>query len=223
MKVSFIEIDGQKYKRLHIKTHVITKDDDIFNIVEKYAQEFLKAGDWLFISERVVAITQGRAYKMDEIKVYGLAKFLVKFVYKSPHGIGLARPQTMQLALNEAGAVRILIAALLSGLTKPFKIKGVFYKVVGHNVNAIDGPCDYTLPPYNKYAVLAPKNPNKVAQKLADKFKVETVIIDANDLGVAVLGASAGVDRELARKIFKDNPLGQSNEQTPMCVVRDIQ
>jgi len=222
MTITQIKVGDQNYNRIHIRTHVITKDDDIFEVVEKYASDQLKPEDYLFISERVVAITQGRAYKIDEIKVGRLAKLLVKFVYKSPYGIGLARPQTMQLAINEAGAIRILLAAVVSAITKLFGIKGVFYHVAGHGVNAIDGPCDYTLPPYNKYAVLGPKDPDHVAQKLSDRYNAKVIIIDANDLGVDVLGASVGADKELAVKLFVDNPLGQSNEQTPIAIVRNL-
>jgi len=60
----------------------------------------------------------------------------------------------MELAIREAGALRIIFASFAALLTKPFGIKGIFYKVAGNNINAIDGPCDYTLPPYNKYAKL---------------------------------------------------------------------
>ena len=56
---------------------------------------------------------------------------------------------------------------------------------------AIDGPCHYTLPPYNHYAKLAPKDPDKVAKKLRDYLKVsEAIVIDANDIGQNVLGKS---------------------------------
>lgn len=220
MTETFIKVGDSSYHRFHVETHVIVAGDNIFDIVEKYAQPEIQPGDWLFISERVVAITQNRAYKISDIKVSSLAKFLVKFVYKSPYGIGLGRPQTMELAIREAGAWRILLAAAVSAITKPLGMKGVFYKVAGHGVNAIDGPCDYTLPPYNEYAVLGPKDPHKVAQDLADKYKIEVVIIDANDLGVNVLGISRGADSVLAAQIFKDNPLGQGSEQTPMALVR---
>ena len=33
------------------------------------------------------------------------------------------------------------------GVTKPLGFKGLFYHVVGNDINAIDGPCEYTLPP----------------------------------------------------------------------------
>ena len=218
-----IDVAGTAYARLPIKTHVITDKDDITEICNRYATEQLLPGDLLFISERVVAISQGRAYPISEIVPSRLAKFLVRFVHKSPHGIGLGSPWTMELALREAGALRMLFAAVASALTKPFGIRGVFYHVVGNNINAIDGPCDYTLPPFNKYAKLGPKNPGKVARELAAALKNDVVIIDANDLGVAILGkSSADVTDDFCKQVFRDNPLGQSSEQTPLCVVRKV-
>ncbi|MDO8463327.1 MAG: HD domain-containing protein [bacterium] len=206
--------------RYPVRTSVIAAGDDLFALVRKYALEALHPDDTLAISERVVAITQGRAYRIDEIRPRWLATQLVRFVSKNPAGIGLAIPQTMELALREAGTARILLAAFVSAITRPFGVRGLFYRLAGHSVNAIDGPCDYTLPPYNAYAVLGPKDPDDVAAHLARRIGVDIAIIDANDLGVVVLGASDGVDRDFIRRVFKDNPLGQSAEQTPMAIVR---
>ncbi len=222
-KKLIIDVLGASYARLPIKTHVITDKDDIKEVCKKYATAHLRPGDMLFISERVVAISQGRAYPIAEIAPSWLAKLLVKFVHKSPHGIGLGSPWTMELALREAGAPRMLFAALASALTKPFGVRGVFYKVVGNNINAIDGPCDYTLPPFNHYAKLGPKDPDNVARELAKLLQHEVVIIDANDLGVAILGKSSpAITDDFCREVFRDNPLGQSSEQTPLCIVRKV-
>lgn len=216
-----IEIENKKYARLPIKTHIITQNDDIIDIVEKYAKPLLKNGDLLFISERIVAITQGRAFPIKDIKPRFLAKFLVKFVHKSPYGIGLGSPWTMELAIREAGVVKIIFASLISAATKLFGIKGVFYKIVGKNINAIDGPCDYTLPPYNEYAKLGPLNPGKIARDIKEKINHDAVIIDANDLGIAVLGKSDNnIDDKFCKDVFRDNPLGQSSEQTPLAIIR---
>lgn len=218
-----IEFDGLSFERYPVKTHVITKDDDIKEVCNKYAKEHLTKDDMLFISERIVAISQGRAYHISEIKPSRFANLLVKFVHKSPYGIGLGSPWTMELAIREAGVLRIIFAAFLSALTKPFGIRGVFYKAVGKNINAIDGPCANTLPPYNEYAKLGPANPDKVARELGQALGNKVVIIDANDLGVNILGRSGkSIDIEMCKKIFKDNPLGQSSECTPMCIVRKV-
>ena len=93
----------------------------------------------------------------------------------------------------------------------------------GKGVSAIDGPCSYTLPPYNAYAKLGPREPDTVAQSIKAAFGHECVIIDANDLGVSVLGKSSpDISDDFAIAVFRDNPLGQSLEQTPIAIVRKI-
>lgn len=218
-----IELANGTYARLPIKTHVIAKNDVIADVVRRYALPHLVNGDILFISERIVAISQGRAFPIKDIRPSRLAKLLVRFVHKSPYGIGLGSPWTMELAIMEAGVLRMLLGAFASAVTKPFGIKGVFYNIVGNNINAIDGPCSYTLPPYNEYAKLGPSKPEKVAVSLKTEFGYDIVIIDANDLGVAVLGKSGnGISDAFCRNVFVDNPLGQSVEQTPLCIVRKM-
>lgn len=216
-----IEFDSHRYARFPIKTHVITNNDIILDVCGKYAKPYLRDGDLLFISERIIAIMQGRAYPICDIKPSLLAKFLVKFVYKSPYGIGLGSPWTMELAIREGGKLRIIFGAFFSAIAKVFGIKGVFYKFVGKNINAIDGPCSYTIPPYNKYAKLGPADPAKAAREIKNAVGNDVVIIDANDIGVAVLGKSReDIPDEFCKQVFGDNPLGQSSEQTPLCIVR---
>ena len=217
-----IEINGEKWLRIPIHTHVVMRDDDIFSdVVDKYTKDIRQAGDIVFCSEKIIAITQGRSYPISEIKPSALAKFLVKFVYKSPHGIGLGSPYTMQLALEDVGIPRILLGCVAAALTKPFGVRGVFYKICGKKAYAIDGPCDYTLPPYNKYAKKAPLKPNKVAREMKNKLGNEFIVLDANDLNVDILGKSSkSLEDKFLKALFKDNPLGQSSQQTPIAIVR---
>lgn len=211
------------YARYPVRTHVVMSGDDLEEMMDRYLMEYLQEGDLIFISEKIVAISQGRAFPIEEIKPSRLARFLCKFVYKTPYGIGLGSPWTMELALRELGAPKILFAAACSAVTKLFGIRGVFYRICGPRARAIDGPCDCTLPPYNHYAKMAPKDPDKVAQRLKKKTGCEVVIIDANDLGVEVLGRSSkNLEIDRLRAIFKDNPLDQSRQQTPLCIVRPV-
>ena len=117
---------------------------------------------------------------------------------------------------------RILLAAAASAVTKPFGVHGVFYRVAGPQAKAIDGPTSYTIPPYNQAATLGPRDPDGAARALAAAIGAPVAIIDANDAGCAVLGASPGVDRRFVERLFADNPLGQAREQTPICVVREV-
>ena len=216
-----IEIDGVSYLRIPVKTHVVMREDDLFEVLDKYTKELRQPGDIIFVSEKVVAITQGRAFPISEIKPGWFARFLVKFVYKSPYGIGLGSPYTMQLAVEDVGVPRLLLGCAAALVTKPFGIRGVFYKVCGPRAYAIDGPCDCTIPPYNRYAKMAPKNPDKVARKLKEKLGNEVIVLDANDLNVDILGKSSKeLDVKFLKALFKDNPLGQNSQQTPVAIVR---
>ncbi|MDD3479504.1 MAG: coenzyme F420-0:L-glutamate ligase [Paludibacteraceae bacterium] len=216
-----IEIDGVSYLRIPVKTHVVMREDDLFEVLDKYTKDVRQPGDIIFVSEKVVAITQGRAFPISEIKPGWFARFLVKFVYKSPYGIGLGSPYTMQLAVEDVGVPRLLLGCAAALVTKPFGIRGVFYKVCGPRAYAIDGPCDCTIPPYNRYAKMAPKNPDKVARKLKEKLGNEVIVLDANDLNVDILGKSSkDLDVKFLKALFKDNPLGQNSQQTPVAIVR---
>jgi hypothetical protein len=131
-------------------------------------------------------------------------------------------PETMQLAIEEVGLPRILLAAAASLATRPLGRRGTFYRVAGPRVAALDGPTPYTIPPSNTHAKRAPANPARVARQLAARFGCAVAIVDANDIGVVVLGASDGVDAALVRNLFRDNPLGQKSEQTPFALVRRV-
>jgi len=216
-----IQVGGRAYARIPIKTHVVTAADDIVDVVQRYAGPLLHPRDVLVISEKVVSITQQRAYPISQIKPSCLARILSKFVHKSPYGIGLGSPWTMELAIGEASPLRVVTAAAMAGVAKVFGARGVFYRVCGSGVAAIDGPCDYTLPPYNRYAILGPSKPSAVAESASRVAGVPVAIVDANDLGVTVLGASSGcLERVFLAEVLADNPLGQSCEQTPIGIVR---
>lgn len=217
-----IKAYGQWYARHPIKTHLVAKGDHLLALIKEYMGDYAKQADVLVISERIVAITQGRSFFLKDIRPSFWARFLSFFVSRHPGGIGLKSPWTMQLAIQEAGLPRLILAGLISGLTRPLGVKGLFYRLAGHQINAIDGPCAYTLPPGNQSAKLGPKEPMKVAQDLAKQLGVKIAIIDANDYGVSVLGYSVGVSKKLVEQIFRDNPLGQAREQTPLVLVRKV-
>ena len=222
-KNTIITVDGKDYMRLPIKTHVVTDKDVIADVAEKYAMEHMEEGDILFISEKCVACSQKRAVPLDEINPRPLAKLLCKFVLKTPHGIGLGIPETMEMALRECGTFRILCAAFVSAIGKLFRRRGWFYAVAGYRAESIDGPTPYTLPPYNKCVVLGPEDPDKVARDTAERIGFRVIIVDINDLAGKILGASdETLDRELLPRILKDNPLGQSAQQTPMGIIREV-
>jgi F420-0:gamma-glutamyl ligase-like protein len=218
-----ISVDGKQFARYPVKTKLITpKDQDIVNLVEEYVKPHLKAQDWVFVGEKAVGITQGRSYPLHSIKPSWLAIVLSRYVTKTPIGIGLGSPQTMQLAIEEVGVSMILLATIIGALGKLFGQRGWFYIIAGDKARAIDGAVDYAIPPYNTYVSKGPLHPQKIAQQISERLGVPVAIVDANDYGVNVLGVSKGMNKKLVAKIIKDNPLGQTNEQTPIGIIRQL-
>ena len=112
-KEATILVDGIKFERIPLKTKILTAEDTMAEIVRTYALPYLKAGDIVTISESPLAITQGRAVPVAELKIGLLAKILWRFVAKVPYGIGLRAPASMQCAIDECGAPRIIFAAAI--------------------------------------------------------------------------------------------------------------
>ena len=214
-------VDGTAYERYALQTKLIGKEDNMVDIVNTYAVPHMQKGDILFMSEKAVACTQNRAIPLDEIKPGFLAKLLVKFVYRSPHGLGRTMPETMQVTIDLVGAPRVLFAAFCSAIGKLFKKRGIFYAICGDEVRAIDGPCPTAMPPLNKCVTLGPKDPEKVCKEIADAVGYDVTIIDANDLGIEILAYSGKKNHiDFLTKALADNPLWQGNQCTPTGIIR---
>ncbi len=224
-KALTIEVDGTSFSRIPIRTHVVMHGDELDPFVRQYAQGVIQPGDILFVTEKIVAITQGRSYPIESIEPRRLARFLSRFVVRTPHGIGLGMPETMEMALRECGTLRILFAAAVSAVTKLFGRRGDFYRVAGDRARAIDGPTEGTIPPYDRSVVLGPERPREVAAHLKSLLGglADVAVVDINDLGGNILGSTldrAGEHRLV--RILSDNPLGQGRESTPLGVVRPV-
>ena len=219
---------GTVFARLPLKTDLVGRGDDLDDLLRRQIAEHVRPGDIVVMAEKPIAASQGRSYALDEIHPTRLAKVLSKAVTKTPHGIGLGIPETMQLAIDEAGAPRIVAAAAVSAAGKLVGKRGLFYKVAGADVEAIDGPTWNTLPPHNTHAKLGPADPDGVAAHLADVLsdaaggRVDFVVIDANDLTADGARRLAGRRPRARQRLMRDNPLGQGHEQTPVCVLRPL-
>lgn len=224
-KVLSVTTDAGTFKRIPIRTRVVMPGDDLDAFVTEYAGDVVEPGDTLFVTEKIVAITQGRSYTLDEIEPRPLARLLSKYVVKTPYGIGLGMPETMEMALRECGTPRILFAAAVSAVTKLFGRRGDFYRIAGDKARAIDGPTDGTIPPYDRAVVLGPTEPDAVAERLKALLGTPgaVAVVDINDIGGNILGSTldrAG-EAQLVR-ILSDNPLGQGRQSTPMGIIRRV-
>jgi asparagine synthase (glutamine-hydrolysing) len=239
-----VTADGQ-WARFPLRVDLVGTGDDIPALAATRAAEFFSRlpdapvaaaalaqdADWfVFLSEKVVAVAQGRSYFTWQIHPSWWARRLSRFVVRTPFGIGLGDPSTMQLAIDEVGLPRILVASAVSVAGKAVGRRGLFYRITGPQVAAIDGPTQYSAYPANVSAKLAPSDPTGVARRVSAAVRAAlppavaaryrgAVIIDANDLGRTVLGHDTGLPPALLAAAFVDNPLGQGREQTPLAVV----
>lgn len=216
-----IEVGGQTYRRIPVGTHVIKAADDILEVVERYSKDERRAGDIIFVSEKVVAVTQGRAIPKDEIEIGRLARFLWPRVRKVPYGVGLRSPETMQCAINECGAARIVLAAAVGAMGKLVGRRGDFYRIAGVQAATIDAAG--TSPLQSDCVILGPLDPDAVARAIQEKTGLPAAIVDVNDIaGAWVLGSAGIADTKLIEAILDDNPLGQKDEQTPFGLIRKL-
>lgn len=220
-----MNVKGKRYIRHAVRTHYIqVGKDDYIELVKRYVLPLYKLGDILSLSEKIIALCQNRVVYKKDIKVSWLARFLSKFVHMTPAGEAVGNPYKMQLAIEGAGIIRVLIGASIAAVTRPFGIRGWFYRIVGNNVANIDGFCNDAFDDYLEMGILSPADPHGVCNEIREKTGVICMIVDANDYGVEILGVCKGMaysNEELA-EIMKDNPAGQENESTPMILIRPL-
>ncbi|MEO0089393.1 MAG: hypothetical protein ABIK56_02550, partial [candidate division WOR-3 bacterium] len=76
---------------------------------------------------------------------------------------------------------------------------------------------------YYECVIMGPKNPQEVVKKISSSLSLPVAIVDVNDIGGSwVIASSNNVDKKLIEQILKDNPAGQSNEMTPIVIIREL-
>jgi len=212
----------KSYQRIPIKTHFITISDNLNSIISKYVLPVAEKNDIIVLCEKIVSIIQNRVVHKRDVKLGFWAKFLSKFAQKTPYGFSVGNPLKMQVAINLAGLPRILLACFCSGIAKIFGISGTFYKVADHQISQIDGFYGEAFPQYAEMGILGSKDSDKVCEELRNNFSFSFVIADVNDLGRNIIGRSQDLKEKdkIILEALKDNPAGQSNQQTPIIILR---
>ena len=211
-----------EYDRYPIKTHFIAVSDNLNSIISKYVLPITQKNDIIVLCEKIVSIIQNRIVYKRDVKLGFWAKFLSKFAKKTPYGFSVGNPLKMQVAINLAGLPRILLACFCSGIAKIFGVSGTFYRIAGHQISRIDGFYGDAFPQYSEMGILGSKDSDKVCEELRSKFGFSFVIADVNDLGRNIIGRSEDLKEkdEIILEALKDNPAGQSDQQTPIIIIR---
>ena len=217
--------DGRKYDRYAIQTHFVEVGEDQAELVKRYVLPISQEGDVLSFGAKVMAMCTRNVYTKDQIQPGFWAKLLSPHASETTAGIGMHDPYKLQLAINMVGAPRVVFASIASAVTKPFGVKGLFYKIVGKGVAGIDG--FYYRSSFERYKDLAlvnNENPQELCDELEKKTGIPVVLMDANDIDQNQLGKCADfpLTDDQIQDVMKDNPSGQGDELTPLILIRPI-
>ena len=148
----------EKLELVPVRTRILTPADNIVDAIEEYGKDLIGPDDVVSVAESVVAITQGRMVRPEEMNPCFLARVLCRFI---PQKASLSSIYGMQLAMDAAGKWRIAFWLFVGMLAKLVGKSGVFYAMSGEQTRLIDDVTG-TMPPFDKHIVLGPEDPDGV-------------------------------------------------------------
>ena len=210
----------EKVEILPVPTRILTDRDDIVDCVEKYTRGKIGEDDVISVAESVVAITQGRIVRPEDLKISRAAQFCCRFI---PDVGSLASPHGMQSLMNVEGKWRVAAALFAGFLGKIVGKSGLFYKWGGEQTALIDDVTG-TMPPFDKHIVYGPRDPEDVVARLKERLGCfGAVIADVNDLKRSrIVGVTDGTKGDLVAKLLIDNPFGNASQKTPICIIKNF-
>jgi len=214
-----VDVEGlpRRIVALPVRTPVVRRGDDIGTLVASSVRGIARAGDVVCVSETAVAIAQGRSIAAEAIRPTLLARLLSD--HAGPYAT-VSQPESMQLVMESAGTWKVLAAAAAGAAGRLIGRHGDFYRILGPAISQIDGYTG-TMPPYERHIVFGPIDPAAAAESIASACGTHAAVVDANDLQtVAILGTSPGVDEGAVRACLTSNPHGNSDQQTPVVVLK---
>lgn len=203
-----------------VPTRILTPKDDIVDVIERYAKDKTGPDDVISVAESVVAITQGRIVRPEELKLCFLAKLLCRFI---PDYGSLAMPHGMQALMDAEGKWRVTLALLAGMAGKLVGKSGLFYQLGGEQAALIDDVTG-TMPPFDKHIVFGPARPQEVVGEIQARLGCfGAVIADVNDLKRSrIVGVTAGTDGEKVARLLIDNPFGNASQKTPIVIIKNF-
>lgn len=217
-----IEAMGKTWARHAITTHFVQVGESYLELMERYVKPVYQPGDIVSMSEKVIAMCQRRVVSEEECRPGFWAKVLSRFVHQTSAGPGMGLPVKMQFAINQCGLGKVLWAAFRSAVDKLRGVHGTFYEILGQEVSGLDGFYGRDIPEYEHMGVRIPENPDGVCDEIYEKTGVVSMIVDANDLSVELLGRCKALTQseEDLLALIADNPAGQDRQLTPFILIR---
>ena len=207
-------------KILPVPTRILTEKDDIAEAIFHYTKDNVSGDDLICCAESVVAITQGRFVRPEDLNISFLAQICCRFI---PDYGSLASPHGMQSLMDAEGKWRVAFSLLAGFLGKLVGQRGLFYKWGGEQAALIDDVTG-TMPPFDKCVVYGPENPEQVVAALKSRLNCfGAMIADVNDLKRSrIVGATPGMNAQLASDLLIDNPFGNASQKRPICLLKNF-
>jgi hypothetical protein len=201
-----------------VKTRILTDKDDIVDIIAEYAAGLVGPDDIICSAESVVAITQRRYTRPEELTPSWQARVMRRFV---PAEGSMASLYGMQAAMELEGEWKTLFCFIIGFLAKLVGKNGVFYKLCRQA--SLTDDVTGTMPPFDKCIVYGPDDPDGVAEKIKKRMNCYgACVADVNDLKrSAVLGHSHGLNPNEIARILIDNPFGNASQKTPIVIIKN--
>jgi len=202
-----------------VHTKILTNKDNIVDAILEYAGKDITSRDIVCTAESVLAITQNRYVRPEELNVCWQARLMNRFV---PGAGSMASIYGMQAAMEEEGKWNMLYSFIVGAVSKIMGKPGIFYARC-RQASLIDDVTG-TMPPFDKCIVYGPANADRVCEDIKNATGAYgAVVADVNDLKrAAVLGKSSGIDPQRIAQILIDNPFGNDNQKTPIVIIKNF-
>ena len=134
-----------------VKTRILTDKDDIVDVIEEYAKHVVGPDDLVCTAESVVAITQHRYTRPEELTPSWQARLMRRFV---PGEGSMASLYGMQAAMNLEGEWKMLFWFIVGFFAKLAGKNGVWYAKCRQA--SLTDDVTGTMPPFDKCIVYGP-------------------------------------------------------------------
>ncbi|HEY3501392.1 MAG TPA: hypothetical protein VGN37_01250 [Actinocatenispora sp.] len=197
-------VDGARWLRFPVRTRTLRAGDPFAATLAWYVGELVTSAcgedrfrrrfrrSWyLVVAAKPLAVAQGRVRPLWDVRPSWWARRVSTFV-RDRSWQSLGNPWTMQLAIEEVGLRRVLLAAAAGAGGRLVRRRGVFDRVAGEPVRQVTGPVELSVYPANVAVAAAPRDPQRALDDLV--AAVRTGLRDEVAGGLAG-GAVVATDR----------------------------
>lgn len=236
-------VEGARWLRVPVRTRTLRAGDPFAETIAWYVGEHVAAAGaedrlrrrfrrswYLVVAAKPLAVAQGRVRPLWDVRPSWWARRVSTFV-RDRSWQSLGNPWTMQLAIEEVGLRRVLLAAAAGAGGRLVRRRGVFDRVAGEPVRQVTGPVEVSVYPANVAVAAAPREPQRAIEDLVSAVRAglrgelagglaggAVVATDRAGGGCRVLAVTGDRPASFFAAACADDPLGRL-ASTPAAVV----